>query len=138
VIATQSAGSWRPRSASAATDLTVDHVVPLAAGGAPFHMGNTAVLCRSCNATKGAGDGDRGGVAHTARRLNADRAAIPQVARWQIPAARGWTHMAGRRSLLGFTAARMAEQVASTPRRPVPSLTQPCARTPATPWSPAS
>jgi hypothetical protein len=29
-----------------ATDLTVDHVVPLAAGGAPFDIGNTAVLCR--------------------------------------------------------------------------------------------
>ena len=25
--------------------------VPLAAGGAPFDIGNTAVLCRSCNST---------------------------------------------------------------------------------------
>jgi len=31
---------------------TVDHVVPLAAGGAPFDIANTAVLCRSCNSTK--------------------------------------------------------------------------------------
>ena len=56
-------GSWCPgygRRAHPAADLTVDHVVPLAAGGAPFDIGNTAVLCRSCNSTKGAGDGHRG------------------------------------------------------------------------------
>jgi 5-methylcytosine-specific restriction endonuclease McrA len=50
-------GNWCPvyrRPAHPATDLTVDHVVPLAAGGAPFDIGNTAVLCRSCNSTKGA------------------------------------------------------------------------------------
>ena len=50
-------GSWCPgyqRDAHPAADLTVDHVVPLAAGGAPFDIGNGAVLCRSCNATKGA------------------------------------------------------------------------------------
>ena len=45
--------------------------MPLAAGGAPFDIGNTAVLCRSCNSTKGAST-DRGGVAHGARRLPAD------------------------------------------------------------------
>ena len=42
--------------------MTVDHVVPLAAGGAPFDIGNTAVLCRSCNSTKGAST-EGGGVA---------------------------------------------------------------------------
>jgi len=42
-----------------ATDLTVDHVVPLAGGGAPFDVGDTGVLCRSCNSTKGAST-DRG------------------------------------------------------------------------------
>jgi 5-methylcytosine-specific restriction enzyme A len=55
-------GNWCPgyrRDAHPASDLTVDHVVPLAAGGAPFDIGNCAVLCRSCNSTKGAGGGDR-------------------------------------------------------------------------------
>ena len=67
-------GNWCPgydRPPHAAADLTVDHVVPLAVGGAPFDIGNTAVLCRSCNSTKGAST-DRGGVAHTATRLSAD------------------------------------------------------------------
>jgi len=49
------------RPAHRAADLTVDHVVSLAAGGAPFNIGNTAVLCRWCNSTKGAST-DRGGV----------------------------------------------------------------------------
>src|SRR5919106_799281 len=52
-------GSWCPgygRPPHGTSDLTVDHVVPLAAGGAPFDIGNCAVLCRSCNSTKGASD----------------------------------------------------------------------------------
>ncbi len=56
-------GNWCPgyqRDAHPASDLTADHIVPLAAGGAPFDIANCAVLCRSCNSTKGAGDGDRG------------------------------------------------------------------------------
>ena len=48
------------RAAHPAADLTVDHVVPLAAGGAPFDIGNCAVLCRSCNSTKGSSEADRG------------------------------------------------------------------------------
>jgi hypothetical protein len=43
-------GDWCPgyqRHAHRAADPTVDHVVPLAAGGAPLDIGNTAVLCRS-------------------------------------------------------------------------------------------
>ncbi|HUW15993.1 MAG TPA: HNH endonuclease [Actinomycetes bacterium] len=71
-------GNWCPgyqRPAHPASDLTVDHVVPLAAGGAPFDIANCAVLCRSCNSTKGAStDADRGGVAHRDTRLRADRA----------------------------------------------------------------
>jgi len=47
--------------------------VPLAAGGAPFDIANTAVLCRSCNSTKGAST-DRGGVAHVETHFPADRA----------------------------------------------------------------
>lgn len=35
-----------------ATDLTADHVVPIAAGGSP--AGRLSVLCRSCNSRKGA------------------------------------------------------------------------------------
>ena len=62
------------RPAHAAADLTVDHVVPLAAGGAPFDIGNTAVLCRSCNSTKGAST-NRGGVDPRTTRLRPDRAA---------------------------------------------------------------
>jgi 5-methylcytosine-specific restriction protein A len=68
-------GNWCPgygRRAHRASDLTVDHVVPLAAGGAPFDIGNTAVLCRSCNSTKGAST-DRGGVAHAESNVRADR-----------------------------------------------------------------
>jgi 5-methylcytosine-specific restriction protein A len=69
-------GNWCPgyqRPAHPAADLTVDHVVPLAAGGAPFDIANTAVLCRSCNSTKGAST-DRGGVAHGGTAIVADRA----------------------------------------------------------------
>ncbi|MGK2849567.1 MAG: HNH endonuclease [Candidatus Limnocylindrales bacterium] len=69
-------GNWCPgyqRAAHAAADLTVDHIVPLAAGGAPFDVGNTAVLCRSCNSTKGAST-DLGGVAPTTPRVHPDRA----------------------------------------------------------------
>ncbi|MEX1171682.1 MAG: HNH endonuclease signature motif containing protein [Chloroflexota bacterium] len=69
-------GNWcsgYQRPAHPAADLTVDHVVPLAAGGAPFDIGNCAVLCRSCNSTKGAST-DRGGVAHTATHAPPDRA----------------------------------------------------------------
>ena len=56
-------GNWCPgygRPAHRASDLTVDHVVPLAVGGAPFEIGNCAVLCRSCNSTKGASEPARG------------------------------------------------------------------------------
>ena len=59
-------GNWcraYQRDAHPAVDLTVDHVVPLAAGGAPYDIGNTSVLCRSCNSTKGASTAP-GGVAH--------------------------------------------------------------------------
>ena len=68
-------GNWCPgyeRSAHRASDLTVDHVVPLAAGGTPFDIANTAVLCRSCNSTKGATT--EGGVAHGGTAIPADRA----------------------------------------------------------------
>ncbi len=67
-------GNWCPgyqRPAHPAVDLTVDHIVPLAAGGAPFDIANTAVLCRSCNSTKGAST-DRGGVTHMGTHVRAD------------------------------------------------------------------
>ena len=69
-------GNWCPgyqRPAHPASDLTTDHVVPLAAGGAPFDLGNCAVLCRSCNSTKGAGEADRGSP-HAGSALPEDRA----------------------------------------------------------------
>jgi 5-methylcytosine-specific restriction enzyme A len=71
-------GNWCPgyrRDAHPASDLTVDHVVPLAAGGAPLDIANCAVLCRSCNSTKGAST-DRGGVPHMWTRTLADRASL--------------------------------------------------------------
>ena len=70
-------GHWCPgygRPAHRASDLTVDHIVPLAVGGAPFDIANTSVLCRACNSTKGAATGDRGGVAHRASQMLPDRA----------------------------------------------------------------
>ena len=48
-------GDWCPgyqRPAHPLGGLTVDHVIPLAAGEAPFDIDNCAVLCRSCNSTK--------------------------------------------------------------------------------------
>ncbi len=69
-------GDWCPgylRAAHRAADLTVDHVVPLAAGGAPFDIANCAVLCRSCNSTKGASEPDRGDP-HAGGALPEDRA----------------------------------------------------------------
>jgi 5-methylcytosine-specific restriction protein A len=71
-------GSWCPgyqRLAHRASDLTVDHVVPLAAGGAPFDIANTQVLCRSCNSTKGAST-DGGGVAHKAEQVRPNRGSL--------------------------------------------------------------
>ena len=71
-------GSWCPghhRPGHRAADLIVDHVVPLSAGGAPFDIANTAVLCRSCNWTKGASTDEGGGrVAHRATHLPAETA----------------------------------------------------------------
>ncbi|MBA3735178.1 MAG: HNH endonuclease [Actinobacteria bacterium] len=37
----------------ATTDLTADHVTPMAAGGHP--LGQLRVLCRSCNSRRGSG-----------------------------------------------------------------------------------
>ena len=80
-------GNWCPgyqRDAHPASDLTVDHVVPLAAGGAPFDIGNCAVLCRSCNSTKGAGDGDRGSP-HAGSALLEDRTSQMCARGWVSP-----------------------------------------------------
>jgi len=69
-------GNWCPgylRDPHAARDLTADHVVPLAAGGAPLDIGNCAVLCRSCNSTKGASEPHRG-YPHEGSALVEDRA----------------------------------------------------------------
>jgi 5-methylcytosine-specific restriction enzyme A len=51
-------GNWCPgygRDPHPASDLTADHIVPLAAGGAPLDIANCGVRCRSCNSTKGDG-----------------------------------------------------------------------------------
>src|SRR5450759_400814 len=88
-------GDWCPgyqRDAHPAGDLTVDHVMPLAAGGAPFDIAHFAVRCRSCNSTKGAST-DGGGVAHRVARTLPDRAshmyARGRVSR-EIPVAIAW------------------------------------------------
>jgi len=65
-----------------AIDLTADHIVPLAAGGAPLDIGNLAVLCRSCNSTKGASEPDRGDPHAGSARLE-DRA-FPSCARGRV------------------------------------------------------
>ena len=85
-------GNWCPgyqRPAHAAADLTVDHVVPLAVGGAPFDICNTAVLCRSCNSSKGAST-DRGGVDPMGLRLPADRARRLCARGWVSPVLGGF------------------------------------------------
>jgi 5-methylcytosine-specific restriction protein A len=69
-------GNWCPgygRDPHPASNLTADHIVPLAAGGAPLDIGNLAVLCRSCNSTKGASGADRG-YPHAHDALVEDRA----------------------------------------------------------------
>jgi 5-methylcytosine-specific restriction protein A len=79
-------GNWCPgfeRRAHRASDLTVDHVVPLGAGGAPFDIANTSVLCRSCNSTKDASTGGDG-VAHRATLMPPDRD-LGQAARAERP-----------------------------------------------------
>ena len=78
-------GNWCPgygRDAHLAGDLTADHIVPLAAGGAPFDPGNVGVLCRSCNSTKGASTADRG-YPHASSALVEDRA-LPLCARGRV------------------------------------------------------
>jgi len=70
-------GNWCPgylRDSHPASDLTVDHVVPLSAGGAPLDIANCAVLCRSCNSTKGDGSRDPGGVPHMSTHTCPERA----------------------------------------------------------------
>jgi len=50
----QAHGDWCPgwgRPGHQSTDLTADHITPVAAGGPPD--GPLSVLCRSCNARKG-------------------------------------------------------------------------------------
>lgn len=50
-------GDWCPgderHEGHACTDLTVDHVIPLAAGGELLDRENTRVLCREWNGRKG-------------------------------------------------------------------------------------
>jgi 5-methylcytosine-specific restriction protein A len=84
-------GNWCPgygRDGHPAGDLTVDHVVPLAAGGAPLDIANCAVLCRSCNSTKG--DGSRRARSAGAVALVASRAAsVPRGPTWALVGQRG-------------------------------------------------
>ena len=47
-------GDGPEHPAHTTTDLTLDHVLALAEGGAPFDPGNTRVLCKSWNSTLGA------------------------------------------------------------------------------------
>lgn len=39
------------------TDLTIDHIIPLAEGGAPYDLDNLRVLCRRHNSARTRGDG---------------------------------------------------------------------------------
>ncbi len=56
-------GPWCPGwgiPAHPSTDLTLDHVVPLEAGGEPFADDNLVVGCRGCNDRKGTSIGGWG------------------------------------------------------------------------------
>ena len=44
--------NWRCRSCGKAGRLEVDHVVQLAAGGAPFDLDNLQALCKPCHLVK--------------------------------------------------------------------------------------
>ncbi|MGZ8724679.1 MAG: HNH endonuclease signature motif containing protein [Aeromicrobium sp.] len=105
-------GNWCPgyrRDAHPARDLTVDHVVPLAAGGPSLDIANCAVLCRSCNSTKGASAPDRG-YPHAASALVEDRA-LPLCVRGRvsriIPASQYRNFL--RQALSNFAVALSAE-----------------------------
>lgn len=50
---------WRCRECGRAGRLEVDHLVPLAAGGAEFDPANLRALCRSCHIAKTAGENER-------------------------------------------------------------------------------
>ena len=43
-------------------DITLDHIVPVAAGGCKMKSDNLQLLCRACNETKGDGPDLRGRV----------------------------------------------------------------------------
>jgi len=103
-------GDWCPgylRPAHRAIDLTVDHVVPLAAGGAPFEIANTSVLCRACNSSTGAATG--AGVAHRGSDVPADRGRVYADHRLQLAA---YAHV-------GFIA-----RVGDPERHPLPAVTR--------------
>ena len=53
---------WRCRHCGRAGRLEVDHVVGLAAGGAPFDLENLQALCKPCHLVKTTTE--RGGVPH--------------------------------------------------------------------------
>ena len=83
-------GNWCPgygRDGHPAGDLTVDHVVPLAAGGAPLDIANCAVLCRSCNSTKG--DGTRTTPAGAVALVASRSASAPRGPTWAPTGERG-------------------------------------------------
>jgi hypothetical protein len=75
-------GNWCPgygRDAHPAGDLTVDHVVPLAAA-APFDIAHCGVLCRSCNSTKG--DGTRARSAGPVALVGSGVASVARGPTW--------------------------------------------------------
>jgi 5-methylcytosine-specific restriction enzyme A len=83
-------GNWCPgyqRDAHPASDLTVDHVMPLAAGGAPLDIANCGVLCRSCNSTKG--DGTRATSAGAVALVASRAASAPRGPTWAPTGERG-------------------------------------------------
>jgi HNH endonuclease len=133
-------GNWCPgyqRDAHPAADLTVDHVVPLAAGGAPFDIGNCAVLCRSCNSTKGAGDGDRGSP-HEGSALAENRESATRRKGWPGNAtslSRELARIAPNLRSVGIDVEKRRE---SHGRRLISIRTAPEAPSPASPPSPAS
>ena len=112
-------GDWCPgyeRDAHPAADLTVDHVVPLAAGGAPFDIGNTAVLCRSCNSTKGAAT-EGGGVDPRTSHVPPDRG---KSVAWPD----GRVYADHRLQLAAYANAGFIARIGDPERHPLPAITR--------------
>jgi hypothetical protein len=84
-LAGSMSASRRSTARHSASTSPIRYILAESFGGAPFAIANTAVLCRSCNSTKGSST-DQGGVARTGTRSRPDRT----VWRWRCPKRLKW------------------------------------------------